>query len=318
MAKLLIVDDEPVVRELLYEFLTSKGYEVYTADNGITAVSMVRELNPHIVFLDVIMPGMGGIDALREIKRIDPSIAVIMMTAVTNKKILNKTLNLGAYDYLIKPLDLDYIDNTVTVKISDFLKRAEERLRDSYTTLQKTFDGVVKAMARVVEAKDPYTSGHQERVAKLAEAIAKEMDLSQERINAIRISAQIHDLGKIYVPSEILSKPSMLTYIEYELIKTHSQVGYEILKTIEFPYPVALIVWQHHERINGTGYPQGLKGKKIQLEAKIIAVADIVEAMASHRPYRAALSIDSALEEITAKRAVLYDSEIVDACLVLY
>jgi HD-GYP domain-containing protein (c-di-GMP phosphodiesterase class II) len=173
-------------------------------------------------------------------------------------------------------------------------------------------------MAVVVETRDPYTAGHQRRVSDLARAIATEMNLSRGRIDGIRVMGSIHDIGKISVPAEILSKPTKLTDIEFGLIKAHSSAGYDILKEIEFPWPVAEIVLQHHEKLNGFGYPRGLKGNEILPEAKIICVADVVEAMASHRPYRPALGIEKALEEIFQNRGILYDPDVVDACLRLF
>ncbi|RLB83929.1 MAG: histidine kinase [Deltaproteobacteria bacterium] len=197
-------------------------------------------------------------------------------------------------------------------------KRNEEKLKRSLENLRRAMGATIQAMALTVETRDPYTAGHQRRVANLARAIAKEMGLSQDQIDGIRMAGIIHDLGKISVPAEILSKPTQLTEIEYSLIKTHPQVGYDILKMIDFPWPVAEIVLQHHERIGGSGYPQGLYGDEVLLEAKILAVADVVEAMASHRPYRPAHGIDKALEEISKNRGILYDPEVVDACLKLF
>jgi HD-GYP domain-containing protein (c-di-GMP phosphodiesterase class II)/HAMP domain-containing protein len=197
-------------------------------------------------------------------------------------------------------------------------KRAEEELQHTTENLRKALGATIQAIALIVETKDPYTAGHQRRVADLARAIATEMGLAEEQIGGIRMAGVIHDIGKIYVPGEILSKPGRLGDIEFGLIKTHPQVGYDILKTIEFPWPVAQIVLQHHERVDGSGYPQGLSGEEIMLEARIMAVADVVEAMASYRPYRPAHSIDEALEEISQNRGVLYDPEVVDTCLRLF
>jgi HD-GYP domain-containing protein (c-di-GMP phosphodiesterase class II) len=166
--------------------------------------------------------------------------------------------------------------------------------------------------------RDPYTSGHQKRVAQLAVAIAGDLGLPKDEIHGIHLAASIHDLGKIRVPAEILSKPGKLTDIEYLLIKAHAQAGYDILKGIEFPWPLANIVLQHHERLDGSGYPQGLKGEKILLGARIIAVADVVEAMASHRPYRAAMGLDLALAEIERGRSTAYDLAVANACLKLF
>ena len=197
-------------------------------------------------------------------------------------------------------------------------RRSEEELQQSYQQLKKNMDAAIDTMSSIIEAKDPYTAGHQKRVCQLATRIAQEMTLPEDKVEGIRIASLIHDIGKIGAPAEILSKPTKLSDIEFSLIKNHSQIGYDILKFIDFSYPVANIVLQHHEKINASGYPGGLKGDEILLEAKIICVADVVEAMSSHRPYRPSLGIDAALEEITQNRGILYDQKIVDVCLKLF
>ena len=188
-------------------------------------------------------------------------------------------------------------------------------LRKTMEDLRKALDAIVHVLALTVEVRDPYTAGHQRRVANLARAIAVEMGLLEEVAESIYMGGVIHDLGKISVPAELLSKPIRLSENEFNLIKDHSQVGYNILKNIEFPWDIARMVLQHHEKMDGSGYPQGLSGEDILPEARILGVADVVEAMASHRPYRAALGIDKALEEISINRGKLYDVEVVNACL---
>ncbi|TSA56475.1 MAG: HD-GYP domain-containing protein [Planctomycetaceae bacterium] len=197
-------------------------------------------------------------------------------------------------------------------------KEMEEKLKDSLERTRKILGGTIMTVSMMVEIRDPYTAGHQHRVADLARSIATEMNLSNQAIEGIRISGSIHDVGKISIPAEILNKPGQLSKEEIRMIKTHPQVGYDILKTIDFPYPVAKFVLQHHERIDGSGYPAGLSGKDITKEAKLLAVADVVEAMSSHRPYRPSLGINKALEEISKNRGVLYDAGAVDACLKLF
>jgi PAS domain S-box-containing protein/putative nucleotidyltransferase with HDIG domain len=197
-------------------------------------------------------------------------------------------------------------------------KQAEEALRRSYDQLRETFIATVNALASTVEMKDPYTAGHQRWVTRLACAIAKEMNLSEEQIEGIRMAGLIHDIGKINIPAEILTKPGHLSEIQYNMVKIHPQVGCDILKEIKFPWPVAEIVLQHHERMDGSGYPQGFSGTEILLEARILAVADVVEAMASHRPYRAAHGIERALDEVSRNKGTLYDSDVVDVCLKLF
>jgi len=191
-------------------------------------------------------------------------------------------------------------------------------LKITHQNLQKTISATIETISRIIDTRDPYTAGHQVRVSKLAAAIAKEINLPKYKIETIRIASLIHDIGKIGIPSEILTKPGKLTDIELSLIKSHSKTGHDIVKGIDFPYQVAPIILQHHERNDGSGYPDKLKGDEIMLEAKIIGVADVVEAMASHRPYRAALGVDVALEEIIKNKVVLYDPEIVDACVKLF
>jgi putative nucleotidyltransferase with HDIG domain len=179
-------------------------------------------------------------------------------------------------------------------------------------------ESTVKAMAYTIETRDPYTAGHQRRVTKIACAIAEKIDLPQERLEGLQMAGELHDIGKIFVPAEILSKPGQITETEYNIIKTHPKVGYDILKNIEFPWPIHEFVYQHHERIDGSGYPQGLKNKQIHLEAKILAVADVIEAMSTHRPYRPALSIEEAMEEIIQNKNKFYDAKVVEACLELF
>jgi HD-GYP domain-containing protein (c-di-GMP phosphodiesterase class II) len=197
-------------------------------------------------------------------------------------------------------------------------KQAEMERQRNFETLQKAFEGTIQAMALTVDRRDPYTAGHQRRVADLAIAIGREMGLENGVLAGIGMASAIHDLGKISIPAEILSKPTKLSEMEMNLIKTHPQTGYDILKEVEFPWPIAQIVLQHHERVNGSGYPQGLSGREILPEARIVAVADVVEAIASYRPYRPAFGIETALDEIREKRASLYDAPTVDACLGLF
>jgi HD-GYP domain-containing protein (c-di-GMP phosphodiesterase class II)/DNA-binding LacI/PurR family transcriptional regulator len=198
------------------------------------------------------------------------------------------------------------------------LQMQKKDLSRNLAKLRKAMSGFIEAIAQTVETRDPYTAGHQRRVADLASAIATEMKLSQDMIEGIRTAGLVHDLGKISVPAEILNKPGRLKEIEFNLIKSHPSVAYDILKTIDFPWPIALIVLQHHERLDGSGYPSGIYAKDIMIEAKVLSVADVVEAMASHRPYRPSLGIDQALEEITKNRGRFYDARVVDHCLRLF
>jgi PAS domain S-box-containing protein len=198
------------------------------------------------------------------------------------------------------------------------LQYTVETLRHTLETLRKALGATIQAIAAAIELRDPYTAGHQVRSADLARAIAGEMRFSGDQIDAVRMACSIHDIGKLSIPAEILSKPTQLTSLEFMMIQEHAERGYDILKHIESPWPLAEIVYQHHERMNGSGYPRQLKKEEILFEARIIAVADTVESMASDRPYRPAKGIDAALEEIENNRGILFDSDVVDACLRLF
>ena len=197
-------------------------------------------------------------------------------------------------------------------------REAEEKLEQTLEILKRAVGTTIQILVYALESRDPYTAGHQSRSANLASAIATEMGLDQDKIEGIHMAGIVHDIGKITIPSEILIKPTKLTNIEFSLIKQHSLNGYEMLKNVESPWSLAEIVYQHHERMNGSGYPRNLKGDEILLESRIMVVADVVEAMASYRPYRPALGIEAALEEIEKNKGILYDDAVVDACLILF
>jgi PAS domain S-box-containing protein/putative nucleotidyltransferase with HDIG domain len=204
------------------------------------------------------------------------------------------------------------------LKDISILKEAERKLQKSFEKFRRALEGTIHAMSLAIEMRDPYTAGHQKRVTDLAVAIARNLGLSEDKIDGIRMAGLIHDIGKISIPAEILAKPGPISEKEFALIMDHPQVGYDIIKNIEFPWPVAKTVLQHHERMNGSGYPQGLQGKYVLLEARILAVADVVESIASFRPYRQALGIKEALKEIAEDKKTLYDNQVVDACLNLF
>jgi len=221
----------------------------------------------------------------------------------------------------IKSVMIPWKDRPATLNfLSDITQRklVEDELKRTLDGLKNAVAVTIQVLMSAVESRDPYTAGHQLRVADLAVAIASEMELSQDTIEGIRMAGSIHDVGKLSIPAEILSKPIKLTDLEFSIIKEHAQSGYEMLKDVKSPWPLAQIVYQHHERMDGYGYPRNLKGDEIILEARIMAVADVVEAMASHRPYRPALGIEDALEDIEKNKGVLYDEKVVDACLKLF
>ena len=197
-------------------------------------------------------------------------------------------------------------------------RRSEDHLQNSLDRLSRALEATLKAMALTLETRDLYMAGHQHRVSELAVAIAQEMNLAWDKVEGLRLAGIIHDIGKISTPVEILAKPVRLTKTEFQLVKDHPRVGYELIKDISFPWPVAHIVLQHHERLDGSGYPEGLSGDAILLEARILAVADVIESLSSHRPYRPALGLEKGMEEIRKGRGIRYEPRAVDACLKIF
>jgi len=319
---ILIVDDEKSIRDTLYEIIQYEGYQCSVAGNGKEALTVMEQEPVDVVITDIMMPHMDGIE-LTKIIRGKYDTNVIMMTGFVKNFTYESIIDLGVSDFMQKPVGI----KELIIRIKRVLrertilreqKTVEEKLKVSMETLRKAIGGTIQTLALTVETRDPYTAGHQKRVADLAWAIACEIGLPEEQVDGIRMAGAIHDIGKISVPAEILSKPTKLTEIEFSLIKTHSQAGYDILKDIEFPWPIARIILEHHERMDGSGYPNGRKGDDILIDSRIVAVADVVEAIASHRPYRPALGLHQALEAISMESGVLYDASVVETCLTLF
>ena len=322
--KIFILEDELITAESIRASLTRSGYKVTgIASSGETALTELEKNPPHLALVDIRLKGkMDGIEAARLITG-RFGIPVIYLTAFADSEILERAKHTESYGYLIKPFDDKELSSNIEIAIykhnsERLVRESEEKYRELYAKQRKTLTGIIEAMAIVVETRDPYTAGHQRRVSELAGAIARDMGRPADIIEGTTIAAGIHDIGKLGVPSELLSKPARLNEIEFQLIKSHSRTGYDILKNIDFPWPIAEIVYQHHEKINGTGYPRGLTGKDILMEAKIITVADVTEAIATHRPYRPELGIDVALKELAVSRGVLFDADVVDTCLKLF
>ena len=334
ITKVLIVDDEDQMRHLLKSLMEMNGYKCSLSSNANDAKRLIVEQDFDLVLCDVNMPGESGLVLAETILNKYPGIALIMVSAIDDPEIAEACLSLGAYGYIIKPFKA----NELIINVSNALRRRKleianlrhrETLEQKITKrtyelneilykMQKTMRGIIQSIALTVETRDPYTAGHQRRVADLARSIATEMNIPDERIEGVWTAGFIHDLGKISVPAEILSKPYRLSKNEFGIIKEHPKAGSDILAEVEFPWPISKIVLQHHERLDGSGYPQGLSGDDILLEARILSVADVVEAMASHRPYRPSLGIDAALEEISHGKDKLYDSNVVDSCIKLF
>jgi len=326
---ILAVDDTPTSLRLLTDMLSGEGYSVRSAINGELALHAAAAVPPQLVLLDVSMPEMDGFEVCRRLKQLPGlrDVPVIFVSALSDTQDKLKGFDYGAVDYVTKPFQraellarvrthLDLYN--LRCHLEDMVEARTRSLRESEARMKRILLDTVTAIAAIVELRDPYTAGHQRRVEQIANAIALELRLDSHQMEGLSLAAVVHDLGKITVPSELLSKPGHLTPPEYSIIKSHAESGYGILKGIDFPWPIAQIVQQHHERLDGSGYPQGLRGDEILLEARILAVADVIEAMASHRPYRAGLGIDAALEEINSKRGTQFDAAVVDAALRLF
>lgn len=326
---ILAVDDTPASLRLLTDVLKAEGYEVRSAISGELALHAAEIQAPELVLLDVSMPGMDGFEVCRRLKQIPGSgdVPVIFVSAMSDTQEKLRGFELGAVDYVTKPFQREELLarvhthlelNRLRHHLGDMVEERTQSLKRSELKLRANLLESITAIAATVEMRDPYTAGHQRRVAQVATEIAREMGLPENRIEGMHLAAVVHDVGKVKIPAEILCKPGRLTELEFSLIKLHAQDGYDILKAIDFPWPIAEFVGQHHERLDGSGYPHGLKGGEIHLEARIIAVADVIEAMASHRPYRPGLGIDTALAEIESKRGIMFDPQVADAALRLF
>lgn len=327
--KILAVDDTPASLRLLTDLLKAEGYDVLSAISGELALTAVANNPPDLILLDIRMPDMDGLEVCRRLKTnmASRNIPVIFVSAVTETEEKVFGFGVGAVDFVTKPYQREELMarvhahmelNRLRNHLEDVIHERTIELQSSEQKLRQNLFDSVTALASVVEMRDPYTAGHQKRVSQLAVAIANELQLPVNQVEGIRLAGVVHDVGKIQIPAELLSKPGRLNALEYSLIKEHALNGYEILKNIDFPWPIAQIVLQHHERLDGSGYPNALKGDQILTEAKVMAVADVVESMISHRPYRPGLGIEAALEEIERNRGKLFEPAIVDVCIKLF
>lgn len=357
--KVLSIDDDIVILQLIEDSLEQKGYKVITARSGEQGIKLFRQHHPNIVLVDLEMPGMNGMQVIENLKKESPETPTIIVSGNNSIEKAIDALRIGAWDYLVKPLHgTDMLEGTISKSlekaelfrqdsrykafleeevnrrtseitdknnslvylnsnlINEMKRRSEleQNLQESLDNLKIAQKGIIQAISSIVEVRDQYTAGHQCRVALLAQAIAKEMGLSDYEIEGLYIAALLHDVGKIGIPSDILMKPGRLSEVEFAMIKTHCVVAYDILKNINFPWPIASIVLQHHEKMNGSGYPFGLESENIILDSRILCVADVCEAVMSHRPYRPALGLDVALDELKKNSDVLYDRKVANAC----
>ncbi len=311
----LLIDDERMYRLIVGDYLRDSGYAVLEAESAAEGMRIFENVQPDIVITDLRMPGGNGDQVVTRLQNIAPETPVIIISGTANLEEALGTLREGACDFIPKPVrEMDRIKQAIDAAMnkvrlnqeSRFIKRALEEeiaqrtceLRELNAQLKHALESTVNALGLIVAQKDPYTAGHNERVARIAMALGHSMGLAQNRIETLRVAGNLHDIGKISVPEEILNKPDRLTPEEYEQVKIHPETGFDILKDIPFNGPVAEIVLQHHERYNGTGYPRGLKRDEALLEARILSVADIYEALTSDRPYRQAIPHDQAMAQI--------------------
>jgi putative nucleotidyltransferase with HDIG domain len=321
---ILIVDDEEAIRRLLHQKLSGEGYRCEEAGSAEQALDKLRSNTIELVLLDIKMPGKSGTELLPGIKASYLDTAVIMATSITDTSTAIQCMKEGAYDYLTKPFNLDEVILSVDRALEkrrlelenrDYRQHLEQKVEAQAKKIRALFLNAITALAYALEAKDIYTSGHSQRVAESAVAIAKEMGMPPDSISKIQLAGLVHDIGKIGVKESVLNKVGKLTDDEFEHIKAHCEIGEHILTPIVEDEEILKAVRHHHERYNGKGYPDGLSGEQIPLGARILAVADAYDAMTSERPYRKAMSDETACTEIERGKGTQFDTEVADAFL---
>jgi len=318
MDKILFVDDERSVLDAIQRTLRGK-FDLHLAESGEEGLSCYTTHGPFpVVVSDFQMPGMDGVAFLSQISQLDPDSIRMMLTGCAQPDISIRAVNEGnIFRFLSKPCPMEVLEKALSDALRQFHLIKTEREYYALKKWNEGLGGLVQAFARLIESKDPYTAGHQYRVAQFSAELAEALGFSGDQIEQIRMAAMIHDIGKIYVPIEFLNKPGCLNPSEWSIVKMHSQIGHDILKPINFPFPIHEIVLQHHEKNDGSGYPLGLKESEIRIEAKIIAVSDIVEAIIHHRPYRPAKGLDEVVRELTGNNGSRYDNRISAMALTL-
>jgi putative nucleotidyltransferase with HDIG domain len=329
--RILIVDDEELICRLLAQRLTSEGYVCVTANNGREALSHFYKDTFSLIISDIRMPEMDGIELLKRVKDLNPNMMVIMVTAYPELDMAVEAMRLGAYDFIIKPADLDLI--LLSVRKALEKRRLEEELeayhkhlerlveertaglRQAYRVLKKAHFDSVKVLAQAIDAKDPYTRGHSDRVRRMSLKIAGHLGFSEERLESLEYGALLHDIGKIGIKDEVLQKPGVLNPGEYQYIQEHTLIGAKIVEGIDFFKDKIPMIRCHHEYFDGSGYPDGLVGEAIPLEARIITVPDAFDAMASLRPHRRAMPLEEILMELEKGRAKQFDPKVLEIFL---
>lgn len=323
--KILVIDDELAPRESI-RMVLKDHYDVSTASGAIEGLNMMMLDPADLVVMDIKMPKMDGITALQEIKSIHPDTEVILLTAYASLETARDAIRFGAFDYLIKPFDKDDVLIVVEKglerrrtnaglkmerdKLLDKTSKLEDQISEARTNIMNYYDGTVKALIHTIDAKDHYTFNHSNRVAELASALAKVIGVPEKTIKALQHAASIHDIGKIGIEETILKKKGKLTTDEYEEMKHHPAIGARIVQSVPFLEDAVPVILYHHERFDGTGYPEGFKKHQIPLSARIVLVADAVDAMMSDRPYRKALPMEKVMSELKEHSGTQFDPEI--------
>ncbi len=328
MVKLLVADDEQKICRLLGSFFTERGFDVSLAHDGETALAHIRAERPHLVFLDLHMPGLNGMEVLKEARQVDKTMKIIVITAIEDQDTVQQAKMLGATDYVIKPFSLDYLKEEVLTKVSsslyEDLRTPNEELKKSLEVMQQVTRGIVSAFSMVVCKIDPhYTHEHVSRTAEYAGQIVtklREMGISTGTMpdEVLIAGILLHDVGKIFTPKEILFKPGPLSDEEWKIMRRHPVDGAEILEKIDGLKEMSKIVRYHQEAYDGSGYPDGLKGEEIPIGARIATAVDAFDAMVTDRPYRKGMPIEKALEELKRNRGTQFDPNVVDALMSLY
>lgn len=317
--RILLVDDD---LNLLDSFrrLLKDDYELFTAESGQDALGVLATCGPFTVIIsDLKMPGMDGIELLSRVSRSSPDTVRILLTGHADMQAAIDAANLGyVYRFLTKPCPPEILRLSVEAACHHAELVRDQRELFALKRCKVLLEGIVRGFSALVEARDVYLAGHQQRVTALALAMGREMGLTGAELDTLRIAGLLHDIGKVYVPADFLNRPGILRAEELSVIQMHPEVGYDILKHLDQDWPVAVIIRQHHERMDGSGYPQGLLGRFIVQGARILAVADVVDAMCSHRPYRPSLGITAALAEIEKNSGRLYDERAAEVCLELF
>jgi putative two-component system response regulator len=314
---ILVVEDEWAVAQQISSDLNSFGYKVCsTASTGDEAVRKLEEERPDLILMDIVLKGkMDGIEAAKQIA-LQSDIPIIYLTAYTNPEYIERAKQTKPFGYLVKPFKEHELYSNIEMALHKH--RADKAIKDYLDRLVKCFKGTIDAFSGAIELRGPYAPGHHQRLAKLAQAIAKEMGLSDFSMEGLLLAAYVYDLGLVSMPVSIIQDSGKLTGLMLALYRKYPQYSYDILEAVDFPWPVANIVLQHRECFDGSGFPQGIKGEDILIEARILAVADALEDLTSHRVFREAFPLEQALDEISAHRGSQYDPDVADACLRLF